>query len=345
MRARNASNTVESLLATINDLEALVAWFEPRDPDVHILASSVRLHLSAARTALTHRRSLTTSIFERATSNIDAAAVGILAMAPADYVLSQLPELVAFVAENLESDDPRRIELERIAGHAADGGPLTRDDRGVVVTTIRSAYSTWRRTYIRFRSFRTVVNVTTACLAMLALGAAVTGAIYPLSAPLCSNPDGKIVCPTAAASFQGGDLSGAAAAVVSQWDYIVVEAVGLMGAALAAAGTLRQARATSAPYGIPVALAFLKLPTGALLAILGVLTMRAQWLIGLSPVRSSAQILACALLFGYGQQILTRPVDEQGGALLAEGNPETSGMRARRIVSAWYSAVRPKSSD
>jgi hypothetical protein len=346
---RRSSSKAEELLATTKELEALCDWLEQDTayPNASELASAVRKHLSAAREALTRRRFLTAAAFERATSNIDAATSQLLLIAPDGYVRSQLPELVTFVRENLAPNHPARIVFEEIAGRASKGGQLrlTGKERGVVVTTIRAANSALRRTYIRLRSFRVVLYVAAACLVIIAVAAAVAAAIFPSSVALCTFADGKILCPTAAASFQGGDLNEAVAAVVSRWDFIVVEMVGLMGAAAAAAGLLRRTRNVSAPHGLPVALAFLKLPTGALTAILGVLLMRAQWLIGLSAVNTSAQILACALLFGYGQQIFTRQVDDSAAAFLGKANPETSSMRASRIVIAWSSALRSKSSD
>ncbi len=65
-------------------------------------------------------------------------------------------------------------------------------------------------------------------------------------------------------------------------------------------------RGTSTPYSLPVALALLKLPTGALTALLGLLLMRGNFVPGLSALDSSAQIIAWAIVFGYAQQLLTR---------------------------------------
>jgi hypothetical protein len=69
-------------------------------------------------------------------------------------------------------------------------------------------------------------------------------------------------------------------------------------------------------YGLPVALAALKLPTGAITAFLGLLLMRGQFVPGLSALDTSAQILAWALVFGYAQQLFTRLVDQQGQTVL-----------------------------
>ena len=65
-----------------------------------------------------------------------------------------------------------------------------------------------------------------------------------------------------------------------------------------------------------LALAALKLPTGAITAFLGLLLMRGQFVPGLSALDTSAQILAWALVFGYAQQLFTRLVDQQGQTVL-----------------------------
>src|SRR4029453_12223378 len=103
----------------------------------------------------------------------------------------------------------------------------------------------------------------------------------------------------------------AIAATVSPWDLALVELIGLLAAAVAAAFALRGIRGTTTPYGLPVALALLKLPTGALTAVLGLLLMRGQFVPGLSALDSSAQILSWAIILGYSQQLLTRFVDQR----------------------------------
>jgi hypothetical protein len=103
---------------------------------------------------------------------------------------------------------------------------------------------------------------------------------------------------------------------VTPYDLFVVELVGLSAAAIAGAAAIRGIRGSSERYGLPVAMAALKLPTGALTAVLGVLLMRGQFVPGLSALDTSAQIIAWALVFGYAQQAFTRLVDRQGQSVL-----------------------------
>ena len=116
------------------------------------------------------------------------------------------------------------------------------------------------------------------------------------------------------------------AETVSPQDLIIVELVGLTAAAIATAAAIRRIRGSSERYGLPVALAALKLPTGAITAFLGLLLMRGQFVPGLSALDTSAQILAWALIFGYAQQLFTRLVDQQGQTVLNSVQvPEANG--------------------
>ncbi|MEQ4718623.1 hypothetical protein [Nonomuraea sp. B19D2] len=99
-------------------------------------------------------------------------------------------------------------------------------------------------------------------------------------------------------------------------DYIVVEVAGLIAAGVASTSALRHIRGTTTAHAIPVALALLKLPMGALTAVLGLLLMRGGFVPGLSALDSSAQIVAWAVIFGYSQELFTKFVDRQGQAVL-----------------------------
>jgi hypothetical protein len=166
-------------------------------------------------------------------------------------------------------------------------------------------------------------------MTFLAVGVAVMGLLNPTRIPMCFQPEKSgqtvVVCPTAqSALVQTGEQAGPAQPdvddVVKQtagpWDLFTVEAIGLIAAAVAAAAAIRGIRGSSEPYGLPVALAALKLPTGAVTAFLGLLLMRGQFVPGLSALDTSAQILAWALVFGYAQQLFTRLVDQQAHTVL-----------------------------
>ncbi|MDF3311609.1 hypothetical protein P3H15_42275 [Rhodococcus sp. T2V] len=289
-------------------------------------------------------------LIERATSNLDAVEAHLLNLADTEYVLGQMPCLLKHVQCHLPPNDPRRQEFERIARKlgikdpdhpllAKDKGPSRKDktdtideERRKIVSIVRAASSAALREHVRLRSFRNVVVITAILMALLAIGLAITGIFRPTLVPMCFAPEesgiATVVCPTAESEpfipLGGQPHSGVAIRdiddvvkdTVNPADLIVVELVGLTAAAIATAAAIRGIRGSSERYGLPVSLAALKLPTGAITAFLGLLLMRGQFVPGLSALDTSAQILAWALVFGYAQQLFTRLIDQQGQTVL-----------------------------
>lgn len=342
----------EGTLTRAKELEALSAWLirhSSGSARSGHLREAIEHHLAAAREATEPRRrrqlwlSKGASI-ERAMSNLDAAEADLLQLAPAGYLLGQVPSLLNQVKRHLPATDPRRREVERVARRLgvepdsrSDAGRRTpqeqqdivAEERSTLVSAARAASSAALREQLRVRSFTVVVIATTVLLAGLAAVLALIGFGSPSAVPLCFQPERAgqtvIVCPTAqSALVDTADRAGPAAPDVDdlvrvtagRGDLIVVELVGLVAAAVAAASAIRGIRGSSEPYGLPVALAALKLPTGAITAVLGLLLMRGQFVPGLSALDTSAQIIAWALVFGYAQQLFTRLVDQQAHTVL-----------------------------
>lgn len=346
----------EGTLTRAKELEALCEWVLAggRARNGQVLADAVLIHIAAARQAATAaklnpRRRFRFfrhgSLIERAMSNLDAAEASLLNLAPPEYLLGQIPCLLRHVQCHLVPTDPRRLEFERIAQRLGVKDPdhpllpsveqeydkmliLVEQERGKIVTITRAASSAALREQVRVRSFRNILVVTTLGMTLLAVGVALTGFLNPTMIPVCFAPEeagrAVVVCPTAqSASFPtqsqeiaAQDIDDQVRATVNSYDLFVVELVGLAAAAIASAAAIRGMRGSSERYGLPVALAALKLPTGAVTAFLGVLLMRGQFVPGLSALDTSAQILAWALVFGYAQQLFTRLVDRQGQSVL-----------------------------
>jgi hypothetical protein len=308
-----------------------------------VLVDAVHRHLAAARQAArgqpldpNKRRILVERIFragppmERAVTNLDAAEAQLLNFAPASYILDQMPDLLGRVQSQLLPTDPRRQQLERIAGTLGDledKENMVDAERSKIVTAMRAASSAALRERIRLRSFRNVVVWTTVVMGLLAIGVALTGFLSPTLIPLCFAPEESgqivIVCPTAqslplpAAVQSSAGIDLAVKRTAAPADLAIVELVGLAAATVAAGGALRRLKGSSERYFFPATLAALKLPTGAITAFLGLLLMRGQFIPGLSALDTSAQILAWALVFGYGQQLFTGLVDKQAQAVLS----------------------------
>jgi hypothetical protein len=119
-------------------------------------------------------------------------------------------------------------------------------------------------------------------------------------------------------------------------DVTLVALFGLLGGALSGAIAIQNMLSQSTPYGVPVALALLKLPCGAFTAILGILLVRGAFVPGLSQLDSQPQILAYAFFFGMAQQFATRFIDRRAREILGRVPTKTTPSdqdRAKEPVS------------
>ena len=116
-------------------------------------------------------------------------------------------------------------------------------------------------------------------------------------------------------------------------DVWIIAGLGLLGGGLASAVSVRKIASSAAPYDVPLALALLKVPTGALTALAGILLLGGGFVPGLSELDTQRQILAYALVFGYAQQLATRFLDERATTLLAEVPSKHTRLDANQITS------------
>jgi hypothetical protein len=355
----------EQALSKVAELRFVLDWL-PSDAVSASARQTIDDHLSAAASAAKGGRlwrpqnmlaALTGSGVDRVISHLDAVETELLRIAPLDYLRGQLPSLLAHVQLHLRAQDPRRTRLETIAERVGAEDRARRErppdvpgqqqdlhegDREAIVGAVGAASAESRWKVARLRSFRNVLGVASLVLAVGAVGLGVLGWVNPKALPICFTP-ANVVCATSTTAVAGvapQSASGAQTAasqaatdrtmrrVASGWDITVVELLGLLAASIAAAAAIRKVEGTSTPYGLPVAVAVLKLPTGALTALLGLLLMRGNFVPGLSALDSSAQILAWAILFGYAQELFTKFVDAQAQTVLAGATGATKELGA-----------------
>jgi hypothetical protein len=310
---------------------------------------------------------------ERAFGHLDAAEISLLRIAPEAYVLGQLPSLLAQARAHLPPDDPRLQRMARLADAYANAGsagaahpvppgqlqlpppggdvPLRDADREAIIAAFRAATIEARREVTRVRSFRNILLVGALVLTLGAAGLVAIAVIECEALPLCFTPGDTVVCPSGSAivdlskvdmtasdaqqaAQRASAIDQAMRQATSSWDVPIVELIGLIAAAVATAAALRGLRGTSTPYSLPIALAVLKLPTGALTAVLGILLMRGEFIPGLSALDTSAQILAWSIVFGYAQQLLTRMVDQRAQGVLDDIGTVDQGKSPEVKVSA-----------
>ncbi|MGY1732953.1 hypothetical protein ACI798_15650 [Geodermatophilus sp. SYSU D01045] len=192
-----------------------------------------------------------------------------------------------------------------------------------MIAATRAASSAAEREQQRIRSFRTIVAVATLFLLVIAGLVALLGALRPTLISLCFTPQPSgpdqvplLVCPTGQTPLGGRDVDDVIRDTVSSWDVLLIEIVGVVAAGVTGAVALRRLRGSSTPFGVPVALIALKLPTGALTAFLGLLLMRGGFVPGLTALDTTPQIIAWAVVFGGSQQLFTGLVDRQAQTVL-----------------------------
>jgi hypothetical protein len=204
------------------------------------------------------------------------------------------------------------------ANHDCTGDTLAQR-RAVLRDAMQVGYDAQDELYAQVRNFRNILFAGTVLLALLVIAVCIVGALQPGTIPLCFQPSNtagtspppttggeSFVCPSTtgyAARPTGGDVS-------------IVALMGLLGGALSATFTIQKLRGTSTPYGVPVALAILKLPAGALTAITGLVLLYGKFIPGLSELDSQGQILAYAVVLGIAQHLVTRFVDQKAEAVL-----------------------------
>lgn len=319
----------ELIRADINELEALLET-KPLQPDKARLAADVRRALDEARekiSHLDHPAHLVGSHLGVALIHVDGARDLLLRMTEPEEVTPFLPGLVALVREQLQVKDPRRIRVEDI-WREMSARPLVQADVEAILDAVNVARLQALRDRLSVGSFVRIVKYVAVALSVLAVLIAVLGFLFPAVVPPCFTPETAparggdptftTVCPVSSShQLTAAQLPGSIKELPAvRGNYLVVEIVGLLAAAIAAASALRRISGTHTPYNVPVALAWLKLPTGALTAVLGLLLMRGGFVPGLTALDSSAQIIAWAIVFGYSQQVFTQFVDRQGKALL-----------------------------
>jgi hypothetical protein len=301
-------------------------------PRRRAVADAIRAHLSEAEAVIRRSHWFTpfnpvdwwrgTSI-EQAHRSLHAARVFLVELVGDEDVDALLPGVLARVQSCLPATDPQRIELEKLPN--AD----RKIKRARLIRALERGYAATDEAHANVRRFRNVLLCAAAAIAAVTFLLIGKAAENPTAVPLCFQPNittaeaatlppnqepgtRRTVCPSGEQAVNGPTRPPSAA------DVWIVAGLGLLGSGLAAAVSVRKMASSAAPYDVPLALALLKVPTGALTALAGILLLGGGFLPGLSELDTQRQILAYALVFGYAQQLATRFLDDRAITLLAE---------------------------
>src|SRR5215475_9125078 len=217
-----------------------------------------------------------------------------------------------------------RPELRpRPSPRRAAAGGMHSCDPAVVRAALKQAmevsYDASDEEYVRLRNFRNIILGTAAILAVFTGLLLFLVARSPQAMPLCFTPS-----VTGATTPTGGAQEQQARQVCpsgnqqqpTSGDVLIIAGLGAVGGGFGALVAIRNLRGSSTPYAVPMALAVLKVPSGALTAVIGMLLLAGSFVPGLSNLVSQRQILAYALVFGSAQQIITRLADDRAQTIM-----------------------------
>jgi hypothetical protein len=312
------------LTSQVDGLEALLSWVESQagTGDDAPLVAAVQSHLRAARQLLDQRGHGSRALLVLA--HLDAARTDLLRLAPAGYLFGVLPDLVMRARHALTADDLRLVALETIA-QRTDSRDLTTDDRQVVIACALAVDEEGRRDRLRLDNFRSIILSATALLSVLSLAVAAWGWYSPEIFPICfvREADDTVVCPSAELrlSTLDTDLDAASAATLGTTDVAFLLFLGVVGAALSTALVTRNLRGSVTPAGLSISLSLLKLATGSLTALFGIIVIRAGLVPGIESLDTRSEIIAWALVFGFSQQLFTGVIDRRTQSVLEQTTP------------------------
>jgi hypothetical protein len=318
------------------ELEALLAEATPDEQDPRrSVGEAVEHHLEKAREAAWPEEKQRLSVGEQfldwwtgapceaAHANVHEAEIALVQLLPDDQIKARIPEALARL-QTMDVTDPRRrgAETQLTSDLSVD------ERRAAFQSATRIGMELKDLQHDRLRAFRNIVLATAAALALLVGTVCLVGAWRPDALPLCFGPEPTtppggipepvqgplgVACPSEdAPPFPGTQ----ARRLPAPGDVTLVALLGMLGGGLSAALSLQGLQGTSTPYDVPVALALLKLPSGAMSALVGLLFIHGGFIPGLTQLDNQQQILAYAFLFGIAQQLVTGTVDKKAQEIL-----------------------------
>ncbi|MGP3637687.1 hypothetical protein ACTU45_30840 [Streptomyces sp. 24-1644] len=279
------------------------------------LAAKANCLLEAARDAAERKSRHLGSAKDLALVSIHETELIILEITPNKELKWWGPVVLAKGIQHLDAADPRlRILQEHLRSNRNE---LEANYRELAVGVLHAANHAEEWEISRVRGFRNALLLASAIMSIIVVLFIISGYSTPgaLADKLCfappnlENPKEKLMtCPLEEGSQrdvspQGGDV-------------MLVASLGAGAAALAGAVALHSIRGLAVPYMVPMSLLLLRIPVGALSAILGLVLIHGEFIPGLTALDHRGQIAAWAIAFGIGQEALTRMLDKRGNTLM-----------------------------
>lgn len=267
------------------------------------------------------------TLVEAAYRNMHTARAQMIDLYEKEELRAEIPMVVARANATMHRDDPRLITVPDLEAEPVEC--LRPRMRRVVGDT----YENLDLKHAQLRSFRNILLMAATFIALGVIATLVFVSQNPHLMPLCfprqvissTDPALTIVTGMACPTSSGSQASPSSA------DILIVAVLGALGGALAATLSIRNLKGTSTPYDVPVALASLKVPLGALTAILGLIAIQGNFvpgLFGLGLARAD---------FGLFSRLWIRPADAVRGVgqVGADARGGAARRHGRRTSTTW----------
>jgi len=305
-RSKLTSTWRENILQEIDRVQSMLDRSGATSDEKERASTALQLASHAA----TQRRNSLSSLWarwtgadiERAWRSLHRAKQELFLLAKSEDIRSQLPALRSKVESSLSSTTERKRYEAWLADMEKQGGTLERER----LREIRAAVD--RQSDQQFENIRRFRNALWGALlaAILLLAVLAFGSGWVPGLPLC----GTTAAPTAEASATTEPTPPEECVPVWQ-----VEIVGAAGALLAAAAAFWEVPKSGEPFGLRGIQSAVKVPMGALTAVIGTMLLQSEVIDALDP-QPVPEVLAYAALFGFAQQVVTRFIDTRAATLL-----------------------------
>ncbi len=231
---------------------------------------------------------------------VHSAEQSLLRIESDDAVLATVPRLLAWVQRTMDAGPTRetheaalKAEMAKKCGDIADCVKVN-----AALTEVISANS---QRYAAVRSFRNNLVMVTGLLIAVLLTVAIWHANSITFLPICVGTAPSQHC-----------IDGTSSSPADVWIVLLMGALGgLLGIAFKLSETTEADRFDPKSWQ-----RFLKPVTGAATALVAILFLQSNIIVGLKAAPSQALFLGYAVLFGFSQQVLTKFVDERAENLV-----------------------------
>lgn len=230
--------------------------------------------------------------------SVHEAEFHLLALERDEDAQTALPWLLAWVRRAMDRGWAKSHHEKNLCRQIEEG----KLDRTQARQALREVAVANNARYANLRAFRNNLVLVTGLLALLIASLCIWHAIDPSVLSLCSGEGEEASC------LRGTSPGGA--------DVALVALVGALGGMLAIAFGLSKAKSPPSRFDPKAWLWLLKPVTGAATALIAVLLIQADVLLGPGDDHSEMLLLSYAAIFGFSQQLLTQFVDKRAESLI-----------------------------